>query len=158
MVVLTIASSIGIPAYFGQPDITLNNAAELLAKDLRDVQHRAALYEEELWVRFDEDGGGYRGTDRKGGLLISPYGAGPFIREYDFDATFRGVSIESIEPNHLDAYVFDARGFPRTSIAVTLRYKDDLRTVAFSHRTGIITFTTPGEGDAAQESAGAAER
>lgn len=139
MVVLGVAASVGIPAYFGRPHITLQSAADLLAKDLREVQSRAAIYQEELWIRFDEDGGGYTATDKAGYSLVSPYGAGPFQRRYDFDAVFRGVTIEAIEPEQPRAVTFDIAGEPLRSIKVTVAYKGETRVVSLSARSGLIT-------------------
>ena len=93
---VSVVASVGIPAYFSRPAVTLDSAAKLLAKDLREVQNRAALYEEALMIRFDEDGQGYAATDRRGQPLLSPYGRGPFVRDYDIDAVFRGVRVESV--------------------------------------------------------------
>lgn len=139
LAVLAVGASVGIPAWFGRPQVTLRSAAELLAKDLREVQNRAALYEEELWLRFDEDGGGYRATDRAGGELVSPYGAGPYVRRYPFDAVFRGVRVERVEPGHPRAAVFDAGGMPHGPIEVELVYKGDRRVVTMGGRSGMVT-------------------
>ncbi len=72
LALLSFTASVGIPAYFARPSITLDNAARLLAKDLRNVQNRAALYGEQLEIRFDEEGSGYAATERFGESLISP--------------------------------------------------------------------------------------
>lgn len=139
MVVLGIAASVGIPSYFGRPDVTLKSAAKLLANDLREVGGRAAVYREALWLRFDDDGGGYSATDRNGQLLISPYGAGPFVRRYDADAVFRGVTIESLEPETPRSVTFDATGTASSSIAVTIGYKGEARVVTLAARSGLVT-------------------
>ncbi len=139
MVVLGVAASVGIPSYFGRPDVTLKNAAALLANDLREVGGRAAVYREELWVRFDDDGGGYRVTDRSGQLLVSPYGADAYIRRYDSDAVFRGVTVDALEPETPRSVSFDASGLASHSIAVTIGYRGETRVVTLAARSGLVT-------------------
>jgi len=135
---LTIVASVGIPAYFGRPSVTLEGAARLLAKDLREVQNRATLYEEDIWIRFDADGNGYRVTDRGGEPLISPYGDGPFERDYPIDAVFRGVKITDVQPSEPGCVVFDHKGMPVDSVTVTIQYGGKRQTVAISERSGLI--------------------
>ena len=139
MVLLGVAASVGIPSYFGRPDVTLRNAAELLANDLRELGGRAAVYREGLSLRFDEDGGGYRATDWNGQLLVSPYGAGPYVRRYDSDAVFRGVTVEALEPKAPRSVTFAANGTASHSIAVTIEYGGETRVVKLAARTGIVT-------------------
>lgn len=138
MVVLGIAASVGIPSYFSRPDVTLKNAAELLANDLREVGGRAAVYRKSLRLRFDEDGGGYSATDRSGQLLVSPYGAGAFVRRYDVDAVFRGVTIEALEPETPRSVTFDPTGTASNSIAVTIGYGGETRVVTLAARSGLV--------------------
>ena len=117
MVVLGIAASVGIPSYFSRPDVTLKNAAELLANDLREVGGRAAVYRRSS-VRFDEDGGGYSATDWSGQLSSlrtapAPSSAATTRR------VFRGVTIEALQPEAPRSVTFDATGTASHSIAVT---------------------------------------
>jgi prepilin-type N-terminal cleavage/methylation domain-containing protein len=135
LTVLSIVASVGIPAYFGRATVTLDNAAKLLAKDLREVQNRAALYEETLWVRFEADGTGYRVTDDSGDALVSPYGNGDYLRDYPLDAVFLGVEIPRREP---EAVAFDASGRPLTSLSVTLTFEGEERTVTMREQSGLI--------------------
>lgn len=142
LVLLTALSAFacwGIPAYFGRPSVTLDNAARLLANDLREIQNRAALYEEELWIRFEDDGTGYRATDRTEEPLISAYGTGPFVRDYPVDAVFRGVTIEAVTPERPGAAVFDANGRPRGPLEITIAYAGETRTVSVRERSGLIS-------------------
>lgn len=139
LVALTVVASVGIPAYFGRPSVTLEGAASLLAKDLREVQNRAALYEEELWIRFDDEGTGYRVTDGIGEPLISPYGIGPYLRDYPIDAVFRGVKIVDVRPAEPRSVVFSPEGMPRDSLTVTIEYRGERREVAIRERSGTIT-------------------
>ncbi|MEM8714076.1 MAG: type II secretion system protein [Planctomycetota bacterium] len=142
LIVLTLMSmiaSLGIPAYFGRPSITLDAAAKLLAKDLREVQNRAALYEEPLEIRFADRNTGYAATDVRGESLISPYGAGPFLRDYPFDAVFRGVYIESVKAGGDRRVTFSAEGRPIESAEITLAFKEERRTVRIRKRSGLLS-------------------
>lgn len=135
---LSMFASFAIPAYFGRAHVTLDNAATLLAKDFREVQNRAALYEETLWIRFEADGTGYRVTDGAEEPLISPYGNADYRRDYPFDAVFRGVEIESIEPEGTLAVAFDSSGRPRQGVSVTLGFEGETRVVSLRARSGLI--------------------
>lgn len=138
LAVLSLVASIGIPAYFSRPNVTLDSAAKLLARDLREVQNRAALYEETLILRFAEDGGGYSATDRRGQPLLSPYGRGPFVRDYDTDAVFRGVQVESVRATKGGRISFDPSGRPETSAEVVLTFRDESRKVTLRAGSGLI--------------------
>ncbi|MEM9381911.1 MAG: type II secretion system protein [Planctomycetota bacterium] len=138
LAVLSVMASIGIPAYFARPAVTLDNAARLLARDLREVQNRAALYEEQLEIRFDLRGHSYRATDSRGEPLLSPYGDGPFVRNYPLDAVFRGVEITSVVAGADDTVAFDPTGRPRTALAVVLTFEDETRAVMLRAGSGLI--------------------
>jgi Tfp pilus assembly protein FimT len=136
---VSVIASLGIPAYFSRPNVTLDSAAKLLAKDLREVQNRAALYEEALVLRFDEDGHGYSATDRRGQPLLSPYGQGPFVRDYDFDAVFRGVRVESVRAAKGGRVPFDPSGRPESSAEVVLTFRGETRRVILRAGSGLIS-------------------
>ena len=138
LVILSMVASIGIPAYFGRPSVTLDNAARLLAKDLREVQNRAALYEEQLEIRFAEDGDGYQATDAFGEPLVSPYGVGPFLRDYPVDAVFRGVKIKSVDAGPDRAISFGRSGQPLEHGAICIEFKGEERTVRLRARSGLV--------------------
>ena len=138
LVVLSVMASVGIPAYFSRPAVTLDNAARLLARDLREVQNRAALYEEQLEIRFDLSRNAYRATDSSGEPLLSPYGNGPFVREYPLDAVFRGVEITSMQAGPDDTVAFDPTGRPLTGLQVVLTFEDERRTVMLRAGSGLI--------------------
>lgn len=138
LVLLTVTASIGIPAYFSRPTITLDNAAKLLAKDLREVQNRAARYQEQLEIRFAEDGSGYAATDRMGEPLISPYGVDDFLRHYPADAIFRGVTIKAVHAGGDRAISFSPEGRPIESAEVVLEFRGKTRSVKIRNRSGLV--------------------
>lgn len=138
LALLSFTASVGIPAYFSRPSVTLDNAARLLAKDLREVQNRAALYEEGLMIRFAEDGSGYSATDRAGELLISPYGVGEFRRHFPVDAVFRGVTVLSVSAGGDRAVSFSQRGQPTEAAKIVLAFRGEERTVLIRERSGLL--------------------
>ncbi|MEZ6016690.1 MAG: type II secretion system protein [Planctomycetota bacterium] len=138
LAVLAILSSFTIPAWFDRPEITLDNAARLVARDLRDVQNRAALYQTTLLMRFDEDGGGYAAMSEEGTALVSPYGAHPFLRRFDRDAVFRGVRIESFDLGGLDAVEFTPKGTARQGARFVLTYRGEQRVLRMRPFSGLI--------------------
>lgn len=142
LVVLTfvsIVASVGIPAYFSRATITLDNAAKLLARDVREVQNRAALYKEPLRIDFAEEGTGYRANDTSGKALVSPYGDGDFQRHYPLDAVFRGVTIESVTTVGPKAVVFDSRGHPQARVEVVIAFQGETRLVQIHAGSGLIS-------------------
>ncbi|QDV09062.1 hypothetical protein Poly30_46190 [Planctomycetes bacterium Poly30] len=139
LALLSLAASVGIPAYFGRPSVTLDNAAKLLAKDLREVQNRAALYEEILMIRFPEDGSGYVATDAAGDSLISPYGAGEFRRNYPGDAVFRGVRVKSVSAGGDRAISFSPEGRPSEPAEIVLEFRGEERAVLIRERSGLLS-------------------
>jgi len=138
LVVLAVLSSFTIPAWFDRPEVTLDNATRLLARDLREVQNRAALYQTTLEMRFDDDGGGYTATTDEGAVLVSPYGARAFERRFDRDAIFRGVRIESRDLGGLDAIEFTARGTVRQGARFVVTYRGEQRVLRMRPFSGII--------------------
>ncbi len=138
LALLSFTASVGIPAYFARPSVTLDNAAKLLAKDLREVQNRAALYEETLEIRFAEDGSGYAATDRSGQALISPYGMGDFLRYYPGDAVFRGVGIKSVNAGGDRVITFSAEGRPVEAAEIILEFRGEERAVLIRERSGLL--------------------
>lgn len=145
LTLLSVAAMVGIPAYFGRASVTLDNATRLLAKDLREVQNRAALYGEPLELRFDAAGDGYRATDAFGQPLISPYGSGDFVRRYSFDAVFRGVSLAVVGEDEDDVVRFDADGRPLEGLEIELRYGDEVRQLVMRKRSGLLAIDGLGE-------------
>lgn len=138
LAVLAVLSSFTIPAWFDRPEVTLDNAARLLARDLREVQNRAALYQATLLMRFDDDGGGYAATTEEGAVILSPYGARTFERRFDRDAVFRGVRIESRDLGGLEAVEFTGRGTVRQGARFVVTYRGEQRILRLRPFSGMI--------------------
>lgn len=138
LVALSLAAALSIPAWFGRSEVTLDSAARLLARDLRDVQNLAALRGAVLFVDFFEDGDGYRVVDAEGAAVPAPPGHGGFTRIYSRDAVFRGVRIEVADFGGGRRARFDDVGYAHAGGVVVLRYGVDARVLRLAEHTGLL--------------------
>lgn len=136
LALLTITASVGIPAYFARPAVTLDSAARLLAADLREVQNRAALYQLPLCVELSEEG--YQGIQANGEALHSPYTDGPFVREYGADAVFEGVRILRVSSPQGNRVTFSPKGLAATTASIVLGFGEETRTVRIRKGSGLV--------------------
>ena len=139
LVAMTGLASVGIPAWFSQESVTLDNAAQLLARDLRDAQDRAAFQHRAVRVEFDSQGNGYRIVDSHGQPLRAPVGDGEFERVYSRDAVFRGVIIESVDTGPENAIHFGARGVALNGGRLVISFGDERRHMKIDVTTGDVT-------------------
>ena len=56
VVAIAVVAGIAIPMHFGRSEVTLENAAILLARDLRAAQNNAAYMGRTMTISFDEEG------------------------------------------------------------------------------------------------------
>lgn len=130
VVAVAVAATLAIPTFFDRPTVTLENAALLLAKDLRSAQNRAAYLDRHVRVHFDADGGGYRIEDG----LHGP--AAPHLeRRYDRDAVFRGVHVVGADLGG-STFEFGPMGTPERAARIELGYKRERRVVVVERGTG----------------------
>lgn len=138
LALLTITASVGIPAYFARPAVTLDSAARLLAADMREVQNRAALYRLPLMVDFAEDGSGYRGIKESGEPLHSPYTDGPFHRVYPADAVFEGVRVLEVRSPQGSRVKFSPKGLAASTASIVLGFDGETRTIRIRKGSGLV--------------------
>lgn len=138
---ITFTAAISIWAYFARPEVTLDNAARLLVRDMRIAQARAALLHAPVSLMFHEDGDGYRVVDGTGETAILPHAADRIERRYSRDAVFEGVTILPLGLAAHGKVVFESeRPEPSTS-RITLAYKRATRTVEIEPGTGHAILT-----------------
>ena len=135
---MSAMAALGIPAFFGQPDVTLENAVELLVRDLRDAQDRAAFQHRTLRVAFDPEGDGYAVLDSAGEPIEAPIGDGPFQRVYSVDAVFRGVVIADQQLGSEGALRFGPRGRALNGVRLVLEYGGERRQIQVEEMSGIV--------------------
>lgn len=126
-----------VRAYFLQPSVTLENAATLLAHDLRAAQNRAAYLGEASRFEFFENGDGYQVRDIDGEIVHNPRTDRAFERRYSYDGVFDGVYIEDVLPPDR-TLVYDDRGEAETALSVTLAFGEDRRTVRVEMGSGEV--------------------
>jgi len=136
LALVLVVSAIAIPSFFAQPKVTLDHAALLLAHDLRYAQNEAALCAQTTEVRFDPGGDGYSILYRNGQAVANPVGGADLVRQYSFDAVFRGVTVE---PEGGTTHVrFDRSGFALDDASFVLHYGDDTRRLVLERGSGLM--------------------
>lgn len=134
--VLSIWSAFTIAQHFEEPDITLESAAVLVAKDLRTAQDRSAYLGEP--ARFELNPDGYRLVDRRGRVVRHPRSQEPFHREWTMDAVFDGIQVEGLEPGESRAIEIDRSGGVRSSEVITLSFRGEERSIKLYSATSRI--------------------
>ena len=138
LTVFAFLAAASVRAYFLQPEVTLENAATLLAHDLRAAQNRSAYLGVPCRFAFFEDGDGYEVTDENGEVVRNPRTQNAFERRYSYDGVFDGVYIESVDAGGDRALVYDARGEPIGRLTVELAFGPDRRLVWVEPRSGRV--------------------
>ncbi|MAF66891.1 MAG: hypothetical protein CMJ84_14700 [Planctomycetes bacterium] len=129
---------LAIPAFFARADVSLDNAALLLAADLRAAQDVAVIGERELRVVFFEDGTGYRVVDASDRPIPHPVGLGEFVRSYSRDGVFENVRIANRDIGPETWITFDAYGFARSVGTVVLGLGEERRTLEVQAGSGLV--------------------
>ena len=122
---LSAVSVVAIKSWFARSQVTLSNAAELLASDLRSAQTRATLRHVTVEFVFHRDGGGYHAVDDDDVEREQEQRA----RRYPIDAVFEDVRISSVQIEAERGLRFDALGRPNADAAITLAHGGARRTV-----------------------------
>jgi type II secretory pathway pseudopilin PulG len=138
LAVMTLLACIAIPGWFSRSDITLDNAVQLLVRDMSDAQDRAAFQHRTLQLQFDADGDGYTITDARGRSIAAPVGTGPFTRRYSTDAVFRGVSVKALELGPENALHFGPRGMTLNGGRLVLAFQGEERVIQVQPNSGNV--------------------
>ena len=136
VVAIAVVAGIAIPMHFGRSEVTLENAAILLARDLRATQNNAAYMGRTMTISFDEDGGGYRVVDEHGKVVEHPRTGRDFVRRYQRDGVFEGVFVRLVDLGGDRALVYDERGFALESGKVELVFERDSRELFVDEHSG----------------------
>jgi prepilin-type N-terminal cleavage/methylation domain-containing protein len=139
LLVMSFAAAFTVRHYFAQPDVTLENAAILLARDLRAAQHHSLLMNEPSLVLFLPDGAGYVVTDKPGNVIENPMTGETFVRSYPDDGVFDGVRVVAARSGDDRTLEIDKRGMPLEDLEVTLGFGGEERTVQFEAKSGALT-------------------
>lgn len=139
LVLMALLAATTVRFYFSHSDVTLENAAVLLARDIRAAQHRSLFLNENGLLTFLKDGTGYVVTDASGEIAHNPQTDEPFLRRYPEDGVFHGVSVIEAIAGGDSTLEIDKTGAPIEDLSVTLAFASDRRTVLVTKRNGAIT-------------------
>lgn len=139
LAVMTLLACVAIPGWFSRSDVTLDNAVQLLARDLSDAQDRAAFQHRSLRFEFDVGGDGYTVIDTQGRSLEAPVGRGRFVRRYSADAVFRGVRVESLAVGPDNALHFGPRGMALNGGRLVLAFQGEKRLIEIESASGNVS-------------------
>ena len=141
LILITIIAAISTWAYFTRPEVTLDNAIRILARDLRIAQSRAILLRHPVSLVFEEDGDGYRIVDRTEGPVSDRAEAGRVERRYSRDAIFEGVRILPVGLAAQGEILFPSDGREPPPGRIMLSYRDETRILEIENGTGRILLT-----------------
>lgn len=138
LAVVTFTAAISIWAYFSRPEVTLDNAANLLARDMRIAQNRALLLRHPVYLVFYKEGDGYRVVDDLNETTFVRQGFERIERRFSRDAIFEGVRIlhDGLASN--DCIAFPSDGSQMPSGRLMLSYGNETRTLEIEGGTGRI--------------------
>ncbi|MCK6570192.1 GspH/FimT family protein [Myxococcota bacterium] len=128
-----------IPAFFSQPDVTLDNAANLLVRDVRTAQNRAMWSGVDAYLRFDADGGGYSIVDEHGRPLERLGALGDWAQRYEEGGVFDGVRLVRVDAGPDRALLFDAKKRNWEGGEIELAFRGDTRVVRVTPRQGEVS-------------------
>jgi len=135
----TLIAAIAIPAWFGQGDVTLEQAAILLAQDLRAVQNHAVISGHRAQIEFLPAGDGYHALDGSGDPVVLYTDGLPLARRYNQDGVFDGVRVHSVTLDSDGPLAYDPNGFVLTGGQITLSLGEERIVVHISPESGWIT-------------------
>ena len=139
LALIAAVAAFAIPTYFESGGVTLENAAVLLARDLRAAQNRSAYLAEPSRFVFPEEGEGYYVTDLRDEIVKNPRTNQLFRRRYPEDGVFRGVHVEEVQLGPERSLVYDERGFASEGGFVVLAFRGRTLTIRIDKGSGVIT-------------------
>ena len=118
---MAIVAGLAIPAFFSMHGVTLDNAARLLARDLRVAQNMAGFDGQPCTFEFLDEGKGWRVVGEDGVVFERPDQKGAFERDFTVDGVFEGVRLAHIDFGGKRFLRFDkaGRALPGGTLQVT---------------------------------------
>lgn len=135
---IAVVAMLAIPAFFERPAFTLDNACDLLRRDLRSAQNRATFLHAE--ARFVIDADGWRALDKHGALLVGMGEDHPIVRSFSVDGVFEGVHAENIRVGTDGALSITNRGSILEPGELVLRFRDETRAVTIERGNGHVLY------------------
>jgi prepilin-type N-terminal cleavage/methylation domain-containing protein len=138
LVLITGIAAISTWAYFSRPEVTLDNAIQILARDLRIAQNRAILLRRPVSLVFAENGDGYRLVDHLESHSPDRPDFERIERRYSRDAIFEGVRILPVGLAARGELVFPCDGREPPPGRIMVSYREETRTLEIEGGTGRI--------------------
>lgn len=141
IMLVTFTAAVSMWAYFARPEVTLDNAAQLLVRDMRVAQSRAALLHAPVTLVFHDEGDGYRIFDGMEDMAHPRFLPDRIERRYSRDAVFEGVTILPLGLAARGRIVFDGEHADPASGSITLSYERETRMVEIEPGSGRVMLT-----------------
>ena len=135
---MAVVAGIAIPAFFGMHGVTLDNAARLLARDLRVAQNMAGFDGRPCTFEFLDEGRGWRVVGADGVVVSRPDQKGSFERDFTTDGVFEGVRLENVDFGGRRVVHFDKAGRALPGGTLQVAFKGESRVVRVFALTGRV--------------------
>ena len=135
----TLIAATAIPAWFGRGDVTLEQAAILLARDLRAVQNQAVIVGRNIELEFLPDGDGYKAIDELGGEVTLYSDGIPLARRYNADGVFQGVRVRSVTLEEAGPIKYSPSGYALNGGQIVLSLREERIIVSISPESGWVS-------------------
>jgi Tfp pilus assembly protein FimT len=133
---VALVAGLAIPLWFARHEVTLDNAALLLVRDLRATQSRAAILGEPM--QFELDQHGWQAKLSNGEPVLRAGSDEPLMRRIDADGVFEGVTLSEIQFGADHAVAFGPIGEWKESGSVELHFRGETRRIVVTAPRGDI--------------------
>jgi hypothetical protein len=138
---VAVLAIVAIPLYFSRPAVTLDNACDVLKRDLRAAQGSATLSSSSATFVFLEDG--WHALDATGEPIVVVGETHALLRRFSHDGVFDGVRVARIEfgPDH--AVHIDRDGLLGETGELVLEFGGERRRVVIEKGAGYVLVDPP---------------
>lgn len=140
LALICLAAVLAIPAFYQRPEVSLDRAALLLARDLRLAQNDAVRWRQDVIFEFLPDGAGYAARFASGKPVPAPLGKQGLERVYGRDAVFQGVRIGRLQLSGDPTSIrFDPLGYAHGAGAIELTFDGHECRVRIEESSGFVS-------------------
>lgn len=120
-------AAIVVPRFYSRTSVTIDNAADLMIKDLRAAQQRSAIAQQA--VQFEVLERGYRLVDSNGAVVSRLGSSELFERDMGPRSVFGGLVFSDVQLGPDRALAIDDHGLFHEAGSITLRFGKHERTI-----------------------------